>query len=91
MNKNLPPIPKIPLKLVMPKKEEDTKCAPSLEFENGSCYPLDLLVDMAEAYNKFAQQKGKNDKIVLNPKEKKERKKKKRKYINGRQRCVVKN
>lgn len=69
MNKNLPPIPKIPLKLVMPKKEEDTKCAPSLEFENGSCYPLDLLVDMAEAYNKFAQQKGKNDKIVLNPKE----------------------
>ncbi len=67
--KQLPPIPKIRVEEVMPKNIEDTKCAPTLEFENGSCYPLDLLVDMAEAFNKFNEEKGKNDKIILNSKE----------------------
>ena len=64
-----PPIPRIKLEAVMPKNPEDKKCAPSLEFENGSCYPLELLVDMAEAFNKFNEEKGKNDRIQLNSKE----------------------
>jgi len=29
----------------------DLKCAPGKKFENGSCIPLDMLVEMAEAYN----------------------------------------
>ncbi len=67
--KQLPPIPRIKVEAVMPKNIEDTKCGPTLEFENGSCYPLDLLVDMAEAFNKFNEEKGKNDRIMLNSKE----------------------
>jgi hypothetical protein len=35
-----------------PMHENDQKCAPSKEFNNGSCIPLDLLVILANAYNK---------------------------------------
>lgn len=40
----------------MPDNKNLTKCAPHLEFENGSCIPLDLLIEMAEAYNKYIEQ-----------------------------------
>lgn len=32
-------------------EDVDYKCAPSKNFENGSCIPLNLLIAMAEAYN----------------------------------------
>lgn len=32
--------------------EKDKQCAPTLDFEHGSCIPLNLLVKMAHAYNK---------------------------------------
>ena len=31
--------------------DKDLRCAPSRPFENGSCIPLYLLVEMAHAYN----------------------------------------
>lgn len=37
---------------IRPTNVIDIKCAPSKKFENGSCIPLFLLVEMAEAYNK---------------------------------------
>lgn len=39
----------------------DKKCAPSKRFENGSCIALDVLIEMAEAYN----QENPNNKIPL--------------------------
>lgn len=42
-------------------KKEDFKCAPSKKFENGSCLSLNLLVEMAKAYNEEY-----DDKIELN-------------------------
>ena len=41
--------------------EKDMKCAPNKKFEDGSCIPLNILVAMAEAYNKDHP----NDKIQL--------------------------
>ena len=64
-----PPIPKLKLESVMPSNPLDMKCAPHLDFENGSCYPLELLIDMAEAFNEFSKSNGKNDFILLNSKE----------------------
>ena len=32
--------------------KEEQQCAPHLSFENGSCIPLEILVELAEAYNK---------------------------------------
>lgn len=32
---------------------EDTKCAPSKKFSEGSCFTLETLVDMANAYNTY--------------------------------------
>ena len=49
------PIPYINVEDVMPTDPSATKCAPHLEFENGSCIPLELLIEMAETYNKFHQ------------------------------------
>ena len=43
----------INIKDVMPSKVEETKCSPNINFENGSCISLDLLIEMAKAYNKF--------------------------------------
>lgn len=49
----LKPIPYIDVEDVKPKDESATKCAPHLEFENGSCIPLELLIEMAKAYNQY--------------------------------------
>ena len=43
----------INIKDVMPSKVEETKCGPHINFENGSCISLELLIDMAKAYNKY--------------------------------------
>jgi len=42
------------------------KCAPNLNFENGSCIPLYVLIDMALAYNKYNKLNKLNNKIYLN-------------------------
>lgn len=60
-----PPLPKINLKKVMPTNPQDFKCGASLEFENGSCYPLELLIDMANAFNKHSEESGSKDVIIL--------------------------
>ena len=39
--------------------EDDMKCAPVINFKNGSCIPTVVLIEMVEAYNKYY----KNDKI----------------------------
>lgn len=64
-SKKKPILPKIELSKVMPTNPSNKKCGPDLEFENGSCFPLNLLVDMAEAINKYNQEKKKEDLIVL--------------------------
>lgn len=51
----LKPIPYIDIEDVKPNDISATKCAPHLEFENGSCIPLELLIEMAKAYNKYHQ------------------------------------
>lgn len=60
----------IPTSDIKPTCDEDMKCAPTKSFEDGSCIPLDLLIDLAIAYNKQH-----SDKIpllstyeILNPK-----------------------
>ena len=50
-------IPYIDIEDIMPIDKSATKCAPHLEFENGSCIPLDLLIEMAESYNKYQKDK----------------------------------
>lgn len=40
---------------VRPKNELDKKCAPGVSFEAGSCITLQLLIEMANAYNKEAK------------------------------------
>jgi hypothetical protein len=62
---NKPPIPLIKLKDIMPKDPSCMKCAPDLEFENGSCIPLKVLIEMSEAYNKWCDSKGEGNKIEL--------------------------
>ena len=37
---------------IRPTDENDMKCAPTKKFEHGSCIPLNILVEMAHAYNK---------------------------------------
>jgi hypothetical protein len=61
------PIPYIDVEDVKPKDISATKCAPHLEFENGSCIPLELLIEMAKAYNKF-HESYKSKQIKLNSK-----------------------
>jgi len=63
----LKPIPYIDVEDVKPKDISATKCAPHLEFENGSCIPLELLIEMAKAYNKF-HETDKSKQIKLNSK-----------------------
>ena len=63
----LKPIPYIDVEDVKPKDISATKCAPHLEFENGSCIPLELLIEMAKAYNKFHESE-KSKQIKLNSK-----------------------
>jgi hypothetical protein len=49
----LKPIPFIDIKYIKPNNINATKCAPHLEFQNGSCIPLELLIYMAKAYNDY--------------------------------------
>lgn len=58
------PIPYIDVEEVMPDDKSATKCAPHLEFSNGSCIPLELLIKMAESYNKYNENNNQNDKII---------------------------
>ena len=37
---------------IKPKSKLDLRCAPSQKFKNGSCVDVDVLIDMAYAYNK---------------------------------------
>ena len=69
MSNKKPSIPKIKVDAVMPINPSDMKCAPNMDFENGSCYPLKLLIDMVEAFNKYNKENNKNDTIVLDSKE----------------------
>lgn len=45
------PLPLIKIEQVMPKNDDDCKCAPHLTFSNGSCIPLEILVKLANAFN----------------------------------------
>ncbi len=36
---------------INPKNDKDYRCAPSKKFQDGSCIPLEDLIDMAKAYN----------------------------------------
>lgn len=45
----------------LPLNETDKKCAPSKRYENGSCIALNVLIEMAEIYNK----ENPNNKIQL--------------------------
>jgi hypothetical protein len=54
----------INIKDVMPSKVEETKCGPHINFENGSCISLELLIDMAKAYNKYCIENKKNQDII---------------------------
>lgn len=63
----LKPIPYIDVEDVKPQDESATKCAPHLEFENGSCIPLELLIEMAKAYNEYRSDE-KSKQIKLNSK-----------------------
>ena len=40
--------------------DNNQKCAPGLEYTNGSCIPLSILTEMAEAYNKYKSNNLKN-------------------------------
>lgn len=76
--------------------EKDMKCAPTKKFEDGSCIPLNVLVSMAEAYNKTHP----NDQIplstrheTLNPKYKRYLVKQFKKKLSGKcdnQQCWTK-
>ena len=59
-------LPIINVKDIMPSNKDELKCGPDLEFENGSCIPLNILIDMADAYNKYCKDNNKDDKIKLN-------------------------
>lgn len=54
----------IDIKTVMPKDIKAQKCAPTLEFKNGSCIPLELLIKMAESYNKYHSINKLNNKFI---------------------------
>ena len=55
-------IPDVKSSEIKPSNDKDVRCAPSKKFENGSCIPLRLLVEMALAYNL----ENKNNSIKLN-------------------------
>lgn len=55
-------IPRIDIVEIMPNDISATKCAPHLEFENGSCIPLELLIEMAKSYNEY--HKNDNAKLI---------------------------
>lgn len=66
---SLKQLPHININDIKPKDIKATKCAPHLEFENGSCIPLELLIDMAISYNKYNENdKDKSTQIKLDSK-----------------------
>jgi hypothetical protein len=64
---------------VCPKNDMDKKCAPGVNFESGSCISLQILIEMAIAYNKDAG----SDSIKLQPKLDTLNPKKYKKYLLG--------
>jgi hypothetical protein len=54
----------INIKDVMPSKIEETKCSPNINFENGSCITLELLIEMTKAYNKYCIEKSKKQDLI---------------------------
>jgi hypothetical protein len=58
MINNRAPLPFINVRDIMPKDMESKKCGPTLSFEDGSCYPLELLGKMAILYNHHIDEKG---------------------------------
>ena len=60
---NKPPLPRISLDKIMPTHNADLKCAPTLSFNNGSCIPLNILIDMTHAYNNYCKNNN-IDKII---------------------------
>ena len=58
------PIPYIDVENVIPNDKSATKCAPHLEFSNGSCIPLELLIKMAESYNKYNENNNSDNKLI---------------------------
>jgi len=64
MNKKLT-LPEINIDDIMPKNPSNMKCGPNIEFDNCSCIPLNILIDMAEAYNLYNEENKKNDRILL--------------------------
>jgi hypothetical protein len=65
MNNKKTKIPTINEKDIMPVNPTNMKCGPNIEFENCSCIPLNILIDMAEAFNKYNEENSVNDKIML--------------------------
>ena len=50
-----PPLPRISLDKIMPTHNADLKRAPTLSFDNGSCIPLNILIEMTDAYNNYCK------------------------------------
>jgi hypothetical protein len=55
-----PPLPLISLEQVMPKDKDDCKCAPEVNFENGSCISLEILIKLANAFNIHCEEDNNN-------------------------------
>ena len=76
--------------------DKDKRCAPSQKFVNGSCISINLLINLAEAYNKYYKDQIKVDKTcdVLNPDKCKEKLLKQFEYklsnVCSDQRCWIK-
>jgi hypothetical protein len=62
------PLPLISDAKIKPKNKEDLKCSPHLDFENGSCIPLNILIKMADAYNNYCTNEQNNSHIKLDDK-----------------------
>lgn len=55
----------IRLEQVIPKDKDDHKCAPHLSFENGSCFTLDLLIKLTNAYNNYCNETQSDNSIKI--------------------------
>jgi hypothetical protein len=60
------PLPMIKVEDVAPDDYESKKCSPGTNFENGSCYTLEILGKMAIAFNNHV--KDEKEKIILDGK-----------------------
>jgi hypothetical protein len=70
MAEQIAEIPIINSEQLKPLDYKDTRCAPKLEYKNGSCMDLEILSELANAYNKENPKNTiyLNDKwIILNP------------------------